>query len=144
MTPAQVSIQVMFDAVPDRRQGSTKSPLKGCGCQYFRGVAGCGVLSLYDNTTRVMFGKVSLGGTCVSYILVIYTAFSFSPQVPFSGLGESSCYPPSFLFDVLRHCLLRFLYINCRLRISRAWHKIYLREGNSYLNQGTSCAVTAL
>ena len=41
----------------------TKSLFKGAGANILRGVAGAGVLSLYDKLQQVMFGKVYSGGT---------------------------------------------------------------------------------
>jgi len=40
----------------------TKSLFKGAGANILRGVAGAGVLSLYDKLQQVMFGKVYSGG----------------------------------------------------------------------------------
>jgi solute carrier family 25 (adenine nucleotide translocator) protein 4/5/6/31 len=39
-----------------------KSLFKGAGANILRGVAGAGVLSLYDKLQQVMFGKVYSGG----------------------------------------------------------------------------------
>jgi len=41
----------------------TKSLFKGAGANVLRGVAGAGVLSLYDKLQEVMFGKVYAGGS---------------------------------------------------------------------------------
>jgi solute carrier family 25 (mitochondrial adenine nucleotide translocator), member 4/5/6/31 len=43
------------------KEGS-KSLFKGAGANILRGVAGAGVLSLYDKLQQVMFGKVYSGG----------------------------------------------------------------------------------
>ena len=40
----------------------TKSLFKGAGANILRGVAGAGVLSLYDKLQEVLFGKVYAGG----------------------------------------------------------------------------------
>ena len=40
----------------------TGSLFKGAGANILRGVAGAGVLALYDKLQRVMFGKVYSGG----------------------------------------------------------------------------------
>jgi solute carrier family 25 (adenine nucleotide translocator) protein 4/5/6/31 len=40
----------------------TRSLFKGAGANILRGVAGAGVLSLYDKLQEVMFGKVYSGG----------------------------------------------------------------------------------
>lgn len=40
----------------------TKSLFKGAGANILRGVAGAGVLSLYDKLQQIMFGKVYSGG----------------------------------------------------------------------------------
>lgn len=54
----------MFDAASQivAKEG-TKSLFKGAGANILRGVAGAGVLSLYDKLQEVMFGKVYSGGT---------------------------------------------------------------------------------
>jgi len=39
-----------------------KSLFKGAGANILRGVAGAGVLSLYDKLQQIMFGKVYSGG----------------------------------------------------------------------------------
>ena len=40
-----------------------KSLFKGAGANILRGVAGAGVLSLYDKLQQVLFGKVYSGGS---------------------------------------------------------------------------------
>lgn len=40
-----------------------KSLFKGAGANILRGVAGAGVLSLYDKLQEVLFGKVYSGGS---------------------------------------------------------------------------------
>lgn len=40
-----------------------KSLFKGAGANILRGVAGAGVLSLYDKLQQVVFGKVYSGGS---------------------------------------------------------------------------------
>ena len=54
----------MFDAGSQivAREGA-KSLFKGAGANILRGVAGAGVLSLYDKLQEIMFGKVYKGGT---------------------------------------------------------------------------------
>lgn len=54
----------MFDCGSQiiRREG-TKSLFKGAGANILRGVAGAGVLALYDKLQQIMFGKVYTGGT---------------------------------------------------------------------------------
>jgi len=54
----------MFDAGSQivAKEG-TKSLFKGAGANILRGVAGAGVLSLYDKLQEVMFGKVYAGGS---------------------------------------------------------------------------------
>lgn len=58
----------MFDAGSQivAKEG-TKSLFKGAGANILRGVAGAGVLSLYDKLQQVMFGKVYSGGMCSNY-----------------------------------------------------------------------------
>ena len=59
-----VNYKSMFDAGSQiiAKEG-TKSLFKGAGANILRGVAGAGVLSLYDKLQQVMFGKVYSGGT---------------------------------------------------------------------------------
>ena len=54
----------MFDAGSQiiAKEG-TKSLFKGAGANILRGVAGAGVLSLYDKLQEIMFGKVYKGGS---------------------------------------------------------------------------------
>ena len=53
----------MFDAGSQiiAKEGA-KSLFKGAGANILRGVAGAGVLSLYDKIQQVLFGKVYSGG----------------------------------------------------------------------------------
>jgi solute carrier family 25 (adenine nucleotide translocator) protein 4/5/6/31 len=59
-----VNYKSMFDAGSQivAKEG-TKSLFKGAGANILRGVAGAGVLSLYDKLQQVMFGKVYSGGS---------------------------------------------------------------------------------
>ncbi|QRW18933.1 mitochondrial carrier protein [Rhizoctonia solani] len=59
-----VHYKSMFDAGSQiiAKEG-TKSLFKGAGANILRGVAGAGVLSLYDKLQQVMFGKVYSGGS---------------------------------------------------------------------------------
>ena len=54
----------MFDAAAQiiQKEG-TRSLFKGAGANILRGVAGAGVLSLYDKLQQIMFGKVYAGGS---------------------------------------------------------------------------------
>jgi len=64
-----VHYKSMFDAGSQiiAKEG-TRSLFKGAGANILRGVAGAGVLSLYDQLQVLMFGKVYSGGTsCLSY-----------------------------------------------------------------------------
>lgn len=58
----------MFDASSQivAKEG-VKSLFKGAGANILRGVAGAGVLSLYDKLQQVMFGKVYSGGMCILF-----------------------------------------------------------------------------
>ena len=60
---AGVHYKSMFDAGSQivAKEG-VKSLFKGAGANILRGVAGAGVLSLYDKLQEVMFGKVYSGG----------------------------------------------------------------------------------
>jgi solute carrier family 25 (adenine nucleotide translocator) protein 4/5/6/31 len=44
---------------------------KGAGANILRGVAGAGVLSLYDKLQEVVFGKVYSGGNSSFYFVLI-------------------------------------------------------------------------
>ena len=61
-----VHYKSMFDAGSQivAKEG-TKSLFKGAGANILRGVAGAGVLSLYDKLQQVMFGKVYSGGASI-------------------------------------------------------------------------------
>jgi hypothetical protein len=65
-----VHYKSMFDAGSQiiAKEG-TKSLFKGAGANILRGVAGAGVLSLYDKLQQVMFGKVYAGGGSIFYYL---------------------------------------------------------------------------
>lgn len=60
----KVHYKSMFDAGSQiiAKEG-TRSLFKGAGANILRGVAGAGVLSLYDQLQVIMFGKVYSGGT---------------------------------------------------------------------------------
>jgi solute carrier family 25 (adenine nucleotide translocator) protein 4/5/6/31 len=60
---AKVHYKSMFDAGSQivKTEGA-KSLFKGAGANILRGVAGAGVLSLYDKMQELMFGKVYAGG----------------------------------------------------------------------------------
>jgi hypothetical protein len=68
---AAVHYKSMFDAGSQiiAKEG-TKSLFKGAGANILRGVAGAGVLSLYDKLQQVMFGKVYAGGWWFLYHLI--------------------------------------------------------------------------
>jgi len=55
----------------------TRSLFKGAGANILRGVAGAGVLALYDKLQRVMFGKVYSGGL----YQLFYLTFMRSPLI---------------------------------------------------------------
>jgi solute carrier family 25 (adenine nucleotide translocator) protein 4/5/6/31 len=59
-----VNYKSMFDAGSQiiAKEG-VKSLFKGAGANILRGVAGAGVLSLYDKLQQIMFGKVYSGGS---------------------------------------------------------------------------------
>ena len=59
-----VHYKSMFDAGSQiiAKEGP-KSLFKGAGANILRGIAGAGVLSLYDKLQQVMFGKVYSGGS---------------------------------------------------------------------------------
>jgi len=68
-----VHYKSMFDAGSQivAKEG-TKSLFKGAGANILRGVAGAGVLSLYDKLQQVMFGKVYSGGQCQFHWLLSF------------------------------------------------------------------------
>lgn len=80
---AGVHYKSMFDAGSQivAKEGM-KSLFKGAGANILRGVAGAGVLSLYDKLQEVMFGKVYSGGMCgspvvaVAMLIVLYQALA--------------------------------------------------------------------
>jgi solute carrier family 25 (adenine nucleotide translocator) protein 4/5/6/31 len=61
---SKVHYKSMFDAGAQiiQKEG-TKSLFKGAGANILRGIAGAGVLSLYDKLQEIMFGKVYSGGS---------------------------------------------------------------------------------
>lgn len=65
-----VNYKSMFDAGSQiiAKEG-VKSLFKGAGANILRGVAGAGVLSLYDKFQEIMFGKVYSGGKCPRLII---------------------------------------------------------------------------
>jgi len=65
-----VHYKSMFDAGSQiiAKEG-TKSLFKGAAANILRGVAGAGVLSLYDQLQVLMFGKVYSGGMCTFSIM---------------------------------------------------------------------------
>ena len=68
-----VNYKSMFDAGSQiiAKEG-TKSLFKGAGANILRGVAGAGVLSLYDKLQQIMFGKVYSGGMLLLSIIIYY------------------------------------------------------------------------
>ena len=61
---AAVHYKSMFDAGSQIiAEEGPKSLFKGAGANILRGVAGAGVLSLYDKIQEVLFGKVYSGGS---------------------------------------------------------------------------------
>ena len=68
----------MFDAGSQivAKEG-IKSLFKGAGANILRGVAGAGVLSLYDKLQQVLFGKVYSGGMLHPLWFICITSNSF-------------------------------------------------------------------
>jgi len=68
-----VHYKSMFDAGSQiiAKEGP-KSLFKGAGANILRGIAGAGVLSLYDKLQQVMFGKVYSGGGCLFYHVILF------------------------------------------------------------------------
>lgn len=80
-----VHYKSMFDAGSQiiAKEG-VKSLFKGAGANILRGVAGAGVLSLYDKMQQVMFGKVYSGG------MLLFWFSGFGPSQFFSRLWLNS------------------------------------------------------
>jgi len=76
-----VHYKSMFDAGSQiiAKEG-TKSLFKGAGANILRGVAGAGVLSLYDKLQQVMFGKVYSGGGCLFHHLKPFEVLNLREQ----------------------------------------------------------------
>jgi len=76
-----VHYKSMFDAGSQiiAKEGS-KSLFKGAGANILRGVAGAGVLSLYDKLQQVMFGKVYSGGACLFHHLMPFEVLNLRVQ----------------------------------------------------------------
>jgi Mitochondrial carrier protein len=115
-----VNYKSMFDAGSQivAKEG-TKSLFKGAGANILRGVAGAGVLSLYDKLQEVMFGKVYSGGRC--FARHHNTFADIFRRIWLSGLCEAvvilSGVPLPFVLHVLRLCSLDFLpfiYLYCQ------------------------------
>lgn len=106
-----VNYKSMFDAGSQivAKEG-TKSLFKGAGANILRGVAGAGVLSLYDKLQQILFGKVYSGGTfslslflpqCSTFMkdLVKIILFRIDPLLDFrfyrhhSLMGMATLYP---------------------------------------------------
>ena len=77
-----VHYKSMFDAGSQiiAKEG-TKSLFKGAGANILRGVAGAGVLSLYDKAQEIMFGKVYSGGTYIAFFSDIIVSYDFKDLV---------------------------------------------------------------
>ena len=107
-----VHYKSMFDAGSQiiAKEG-TKSLFKGAGANILRGVAGAGVLSLYDKLQQVMFGKVYSGGLWFFHYLMFSTVLidvfriwlntSISSVLWFHGVSRS-------LIDLVLHPLSYF------------------------------------
>ena len=130
-----VHYKSMFDAGSQiiAKEG-TKSLFKGAGANILRGVAGAGVLSLYDKLQQVMFGKVYSGGVysfhcdvirdtnvCVQD-LVKYLNFFGTVVLPSVSLTNRPCFASAILFSHFgRHFVgahLRYQYEPTRKTIT--------------------------
>jgi hypothetical protein len=117
-----VNYKSMFDAGSQiiAKEG-TKSLFKGAGANILRGVAGAGVLSLYDKLQEVMFGKVYSGGTCLSHMFAAHK-FSFCYRIWLSGIGEAVAIMSGtllpFVLHVLRVCSLDFYFLFSLLSVA--------------------------
>jgi hypothetical protein len=106
-----VNYKSMFDAGSQivAKEG-TKSLFKGAGANILRGVAGAGVLSLYDKLQEIMFGKVYSGGRY--FARHHNTLANIFRRIWLSGLCEAavvlSGVSSPFVLHDLRLCSLDF------------------------------------
>jgi hypothetical protein len=134
-----VNYKSMFDAGSQivAKEG-TKSLFKGAGANILRGVAGAGVLSLYDKLQEVMFGKVYSGGACASNNIQA-PMLIFCYRIRLGGFGHTlailSGIPLHFFLHVLR-LPLDFIHLIYRvvgdLSYIRAMHK-FLKPEYTYI-----------
>ena len=144
-----VNYKSMFDAGSQivAKEG-TKSLFKGAGANILRGVAGAGVLSLYDKLQEVMFGKVYSGGKqhsvpCRDYL---FNAYYFQDLVKkrliddfWLMLEEFLGHPlytfithrPSFFLSFIGYGYTRRYPSHCRISVERSksimcfcWHRL--------------------
>ena len=133
-----VHYKSMFDAGSQiiAKEG-TKSLFKGAGANILRGVAGAGVLSLYDKLQQVMFGKVYSGGgclfhhftslevlTCVHRIwLNTYLNFFSTAVLRSVSLANRPCFASSILFSHFgRHFVGAYLRYQIRTHYTKVLH----------------------
>jgi hypothetical protein len=99
-----------------------KSLFKGAGANILRGVAGAGVLSLYDKLQQVMFGKVYSGGKSLAVVARI-TSMNTTKKAPAENLAKwlSSTHRISFyLIPVISYS--QFVIIECAHALSLLEH----------------------
>ena len=107
-----VHYKSMFDAGSQiiAKEG-TKSLFKGAGANILRGVAGAGVLSLYDKLQQVMFGKVYAGGGCLFHHMTSFKVLTCVCRIWLNRLISSArrFYGVSrSLIDLISHPLSYF------------------------------------
>jgi len=107
-----VHYKSMFDAGSQivAKEG-TKSLFKGAGANILRGVAGAGVLSLYDKLQQVMFGKVYSGGGCLFYQLTSFKKLTCVNRIWLNTLISSARWfygVSRSLIDLVSHPLSYF------------------------------------
>ena len=78
---------------------------KGAGANILRGVAGAGVLSLYDKLQEVMFGKVYSGGDSFFYFVLTQQLIVF--QVPAKKRLICSWNISTFIHVTLLHTFIK-------------------------------------
>ena len=122
-----VHYKSMFDAGSQivAKEGA-KSLFKGAGANILRGIAGAGVLSLYDKLQEVMFGKVYSGGMSFVLVAVVDGSLTSVLQVLVKRIcrGHFTLYQPhSTIAYLARYTTSRNRY--CRYFSGIAWGWTY-------------------
>lgn len=90
---------------------------KGAGANILRGVAGAGVLSLYDKLQEIMFGKVYAGGNDSLFVSIKWLTVHY--QVPVKKGLICSWNISTFIHASLIRTFIKlrpsFLFFSCQL-----------------------------